>query len=81
MVYHNCHKHGYTKTRCRRKAVCQNCGEEEHTSDKNNKIPTKSIFSNYGEGHMTENNNCGVEIDGCLHNAIFYLNGHDSSMN
>ena len=39
MVCHKCYKHGHTKTRCRRKAVCRNCGEEDHTSEKNKSMP------------------------------------------
>ena len=39
MIGHKCHRYGHTKTRCRRKAVCRNFGEDDHTSDKTNKSP------------------------------------------
>ena len=62
MICHNCHKNGHTETRCRRKAVCRNCGEDEYTSDKANKYPNESKCPNCGEGHMAGNNDCEIEI-------------------
>ena len=62
MVCHNCHKHGYTKIRCRRKAVCQSCGEDDHTSDKTIKISNESKCTNCEDRHMTGSNSCEVEI-------------------
>ena len=59
---HNCHKYGHTKTRCRLKAVCRNCGEDDHTNDKTNKCPNESKCANCGEGHMTRRNILEVEI-------------------
>ena len=62
MICHNCHKYGHTKTGSRRKGVCRNCGEDDHTSDKTNKCQNESSYSNCGEGHMAGPNNCEVEI-------------------
>ena len=62
MICHNCHKYKHTKTRCRRKAVCQNCGEDDQTSDKTNKCPNESKCANCREGHIAGSNNSEVEI-------------------
>ena len=61
MISHKCHKYGHTKTRCGRKAVYRNCGEEDHTSDKTNQSPNESKCLNCGEGHMVRSNNYEVE--------------------
>ena len=62
MICQNYHKYGQTKTRCRRKAVCRNCGEGDHARDKTNKCPKESKWTNCGEGHMAGSNNFEVEI-------------------
>ena len=62
VICHNCHKNGHTKTSCKRKRLCRNCGEDDHASDKNNKCPNQSNCANCGEGHMAGSNNCDKEI-------------------
>ena len=57
-----CHKCGHTKTRCRRKPVCRNCGEDEHLNDKTNKCLKEYCCTNCSEGNMGGTNNCEVEI-------------------
>ena len=56
VIRHNCHKYGHTKTRCRRKGVCRNFWEDDHTSDKTNKFPNESTYANCG-GHMAKSTN------------------------
>ena len=62
MICHNCHKYEHTRTRCRRKGVCRNCGEDDYTSDKTNKCPNESKRANCGEGHVAASNDCDKEI-------------------
>ena len=52
-----------TKTRCRRKEVCRNCGEDDHTSEKTNKYAKESKCADCGKGHMTGSSNCEFEIN------------------
>ena len=62
MICDNCHKYEHTKTRCRRKGVWNNCGEDNLTNDKNNECPNESKCANCGERHMAGSNNCQIEI-------------------
>ena len=49
------------KARCRRKAICRNCTEDDHISDKTNKCSYEPKCENCGEGHMTGSNDCEFE--------------------
>ena len=61
MICHKNHKYGNTKTRCRRKVVCRNCGKEHDTSDKTNQSPNEYKCVSCGQGHMAGSNNCEVK--------------------
>ena len=43
MIFHKCHKYGPSKTRCRRKAVCRNCDDDDHISDKTDQCPNEYL--------------------------------------
>ena len=61
MICHKCLKYGHTEIRFRRKAVCQNFEEEDHTSEKTNQCQSESKCVNCGGGHMAGSNNYEVK--------------------
>ena len=58
MIGHDRYKYGHTKTRCRRKGACQNCGQDDYISHKANKCSNESKCTNCGEGHEAGSIEC-----------------------